>query len=195
MIESRLRPWFQQKFVERPATLVSRWITPDQLTLMALLSGLVAAAALSLGWNIMATILIAISGYMDIIDGSVARIRRETSPFGTILDIFCDRVVEIAIIVAFAIREPQLAFLCTMMMGASMLCITSFLVVGIFAVNDGNKSFYYSPGLIERAEAFIFFVVMALLPAWAGTLGIIYIILVMWTALFRIYEFYIQQYQ
>ncbi|MBK2007398.1 CDP-alcohol phosphatidyltransferase, partial [Francisella orientalis] len=76
------------------------------------------------------------------------------------------------------------------MMMSIIVCISSFLLVGIFGQKESSKSFYYSPGLIERAETFIFFIVMILLPSTVFVLGLIYTLLVLWTTLYRCYEFY-----
>lgn len=80
-----------------------------------------------------------------------------------------------------------------MMTMSIAFCMYSFLLVGMFSENSSQKSFYYSPGFIERAETFLFFIVMILLPSTVFYLGIIYTILVSWTTLYRCYEFYLYQ--
>ena len=72
------------------------------------------------------------------------------------------------------------------------MCITAFLVVGIFSAKEGEKSFYYSPGLVERAEAFLFFIAMMLLPNYFNQLAYSFILLVFITALFHLFQFYKQ---
>ncbi|MDE4986424.1 CDP-alcohol phosphatidyltransferase, partial [Francisella tularensis subsp. holarctica] len=47
------------------------------------------------------------------------------------------------------------------------------------------------PGVIERAETFIVFIVMILFPNIVVVLGVIYTLLVLWTTLYRCYEFYV----
>ena len=69
-----------------------------------------------------------------------------------------------------------------MILLANLLCITSFLVVGIFVEQNSNKSFFYHEGLMERAEAFIFFILMMLIPQWFAFLAVVYTILVLLTA-------------
>lgn len=66
---------------------------------------------------------------------------------------------------------------CMLTLGSMLLCITSFLVVGIFTENQSQKSFHYSPGLMKRAEAFSFFIAMMI-----------------WPAIIRLVQFYNQQY-
>ena len=190
MIENRFRPQLQQYLIQPLARLLSHYLSANQLTLLALAMGSLAALAIMLDWRITAVILIVLAGYLDIIDGSVARFRHESSNFGTMLDIFCDRLVEVALMTAFVVRDPAMALIGVLMMGTTLLCVTSFLVVGIFTHNDTHKNFFYSPGLIERAEAFIFFGLIAAFPAAGIELGSLYSLLVAWTAFYRLYEFY-----
>ena len=75
------------------------------------------------------------------------------------------------------------------MLGSILLCVTSFLVVGIFSENSSKKGFYYSPGLIERLEAFIFFICMLVLPMYFEALSIIFTILVVMTTVIRVMQF------
>ena len=73
------------------------------------------------------------------------------------------------------------------MLGSMLICITSFLVIGIFTKNNGEKGFYYSQGLMERAEAFIFFMLMIIFPAAFRILAIVFTFLLLVTAAWRIW--------
>ena len=67
--------------------------------------------------------------------------------------------------------------------------MTSFLVVGIFSENKSQKGFHYSPGLMERPEAFLFFAMMMLLPTLFSALALLFTFLVFLTAGLRVLEF------
>ena len=189
MIETRMRPVFQRLFVENIARLLIR-ITPDKITLLSLLCGVLAAFFISFDFRIFAIVLLLLSGYLDILDGSIARIQNSSSAFGTMLDIISDRFVEASIILSFYIRQNGLGLITLLMMMSIVVCISSFLVVGIFSRNEGPKSFFHSPGLMERAEAFIFFGIMILWPQVNFVAGSLFTVLVFWTAFYRMYEFY-----
>ena len=60
------------------------------------------------------------------------------------------------------------------MMMSIIVCIIGFLLVGVFSQKESIKSFYYSPSLIERAEIFIFFIIIILFPSIVLMLGLIY---------------------
>ena len=109
---------------------------------------------------------------------------------GAVLDIFSDRCVESALVVGFYWLDPIGRGLPAIAMLVSiLLCITSFLVVGIFSENESQKSFHYSPGLMERTEAFIFFALMMFLPQWFHLLAWVFAGLVLYTGVRRIIEF------
>lgn len=190
MIETHIRPAFQKICIDPLARQFAKHTQPNTITLCSLVIGLFAALCIALDWPITAVIFMLLSGYCDILDGSIARLKNQSSDIGTVLDIMSDRTVEVAIILCFAFRAPDYAIIYLLMMGVTLLCVSSFLVVGIFSTNTSNKSFYYSPGLMERAEAFIFFIVIILIPSWQLWVAIVYIILVLWTAGFRLFEFH-----
>lgn len=189
MLEHITRSQYQKHLVEPILFLIPLKISPIHLTALSAVVGISFIPALLFSPAWFAVIILLFSGYLDTLDGSLARSRNQCSDLGSVLDIMADRIVECAVMLAFFLRAPTDAASVMAMLIASLLCITSFLVVGIFEKNQSNKSFHYSPGLIERAEAFIFFIAMTLLPSYFAILAIAYTILVVWTAVIRIKEF------
>ncbi len=190
MIEQILRPIFQRIFVDPFARSTLSWLTPNMVTLIGAVLGLAILPAMYAAPSYVAFALLLLSGFCDTLDGTLARMGHAVSDKGTVLDIICDRLVEFAIIVALFLVDPEARGLLTLLMlGSVLLCVTSFLVVGMFSENSGEKSFYYSPGLIERPEAFVFFGAMILLPGLFFYLSIFFSSLVFVTASMRFYEF------
>ena len=190
MLENKLRPKFQTIFVAPVAKKLSHYFTPNQVSIFALGCGLFSALFLVFDWVLASIILLLLSGYFDVVDGSIARIKNESSAFGTMLDILSDRMVEAAIVIALVLRQPELSIVGLFMLSSMLLCVSSFLVAGIFSTEVSHKSFHYSSGLMERAEAFAFFILMILFPSWSIGLGILFTVLVLWTAGVRLYEFH-----
>ena len=78
-----------------------------------------------------------ISGYFDALDGTVARMAEQNSAKGTMIDIISDRIVEFAVIFALFLVNPlHRGVCCLLMLGAILICVTSFLVVWIFHENN-----------------------------------------------------------
>jgi len=192
MIESYFRPVFQRILIDPVVDKIerhTRW-TPISLTYVAGFVGVLSAIFLWLGDPDTACLLLLLSGYLDAIDGSLARKKKLSSSKGAVLDIVMDRVVEFAIMLGLFSVAPELrGYPVLWMLGSSLLCVTSFLVVGVFTKNKGEKSFHYSVGIMERAEAFLFYIIMILRPAWFLYLAWLYSALVLTTAVVRVYQF------
>lgn len=182
MLESYLRPIYQY-FLLDPLARFAKRIPPNQITAFACITGILVAPALAAHWYFLATLLLLTSGFFDTLDGTVARLNRLTSDLGCIFDILSDRIVEFAIIFGlFTVDPTHRGWSVLLMLGSCYLCITAFLLAGIFTRNQGEQSFHYSPGLIERMEAFIFFALMIWFPSHFGLLAIIFSGLVFWTS-------------
>jgi len=192
MIEHYLRPVFQRCLFDSLAQLLLR-ISPNAITLFSVIPGVLAALAIAFGHIYWAVGCLLLSGLCDVLDGTVARLTNNSSPLGAVLDIFCDRVVELAVVFGLFAYEPHTrAWAVLLMLGTIFLCVTSFLVVGVFTQNHSGKGFHYSEGLINRPEAFGFFVVMMLFPQQFFAIALIFAGLVLLTALCRLYAFFKQ---
>lgn len=190
MLESYIRTYYQRWLVDNFAAIISKFASPNLITVYGALFGIAAAIFLGMKRPYWALILLIISGYLDSLDGTIARLTSRTSPFGTALDIICDRIVEFAIIFGLYLVAPATrATTIILMLGSILICVCSFLIVGIFTQNTTKKSFHYSPGIIERLEAFLFFFAMILLPNYFIYLGYTFTLLVSITALLRMREF------
>jgi len=195
MIETYCRPLYQKLLVKPIGKFAAHYCSANCITILSLLIGICVPFALLFIHHILAVVLLLISGYLDTLDGTVARMRNDTSNIGCVFDIVTDRVVEFGAVLGLFFIAPQTRGLyCILMLGSILICVTSFLVVGVFTEKDDNdKSFFYSVGLMERAEAFIFFIAMIFIPSWFAELAIIFIILVTGTGVYRVYEFILSQ--
>lgn len=190
MIEAHLRPLYQTICVDPIASRYGRYFSANFVTLLAFLTGLAIFPCLVFHQNFLAILFLIMTGYFDTLDGTVARYRNQTSDLGTMLDIMSDRFIEVSIVMGlFMVNPATRAMMSLCMISSILMCVTSFLVVGIFSANDSNKGFYYSPGLMERAEAFLLFALMIIFESHFKSLSIMFSALVMLTAMIRILEF------
>lgn len=190
MLEAKYRHLYQRCLVDSLAGALSRWtfIQPKHLSLLACLMGLLVTPALYYQRPILALMALMTSGYLDSLDGTLARLRGSSSMAGAVLDMSCDRVVEFAIIMGLYLQNPARGFWCILMLGSILLCITTFLLAAAAMKNDSKKSFYYSSGLIERPEAFIFFILMIVFPSVFEGLAALFSLLVVYTAAMRMMQ-------
>lgn len=159
--------------------LAARGASADAVTLAGLGLGLVAAGMI---WAGVSGLLVALplmaSRLADGLDGAVARAGSKTD-FGGYLDIVCDFVFYAAIPLAFVLRDPAAngaagAFL----LASFYINGASFLGYAILAAkrgmetrSRGEKSLYFTAGLLEGTETILFFLVIVLWPGsfvWAA---------------------------
>ncbi len=189
MIDSYGRTFYQKLIID-PVLPMFSFFSPIKVTFFALITGISVLPLLATKYAIAAFFMLLFSGFLDTLDGSIARFKNQTTPFGTVFDIVGDRIVEFSVILGLYLYQPEERSLsCLLMLGSILLCITSFLVVGIFTQNKTEKSFHYSPGIIERAEAFIFFSIMILFPASFSIVSYLFMVLVFLTTLIRLFQF------
>jgi phosphatidylglycerophosphate synthase len=178
-------------------------ISANQLTLIALLLGALSAIFIFLSkiliWEIeiiiCAGILMFISFLFDALDGALARLTKPTA-FGGILDIFCDRTVEVLIIISLISTDSaNLMWPGIISLGAIVLCISMFLLIGGAIKEDGlddtKKVIYYRHGLMERSETFLFLLLTTIFIILRFILLWIFSILVLITALLRLRDAHI----
>ncbi len=191
MIEKHFSNTYQ-KYCITPylQSIFLRTLNPISLTYLACFFGIAIYPLLLFGCPYLAVLFLAFSGFLDTLDGSLARYYQKTSLKGAALDIISDRIVEFAIILGLYSIDPLTRALPSLwMLGSCFICVTSFLIVGMFTQNTSTKSFHYSTGLIERAEAFIFFAIMILFPSTFVIASYLFSALVLLTATVRIVQF------
>lgn len=191
MIDTYMRGSYQKIFVAPLLRYFEKQnLNPNVITLLALLFGVAILPTLAMGYTHTAITLLLVSGYLDTLDGSLARARNITSPKGAVFDIISDRIVEFCVVMGLYLVDPETrALWCLLMLGGILICVTSFLVVGIFIENASEKGFHYSPGLMERAEAFLFFACMIFFPQLFAIFAGAFITLVLLTAAIRVRQF------
>ena len=79
-------------------------LTPNNVTILALLLGVSTSIFLYFDMQIIAVTLLWVSGYLDAVDGAMARRSNSSSSFGTLLDIVSDRIVEVSIVLVLGLK-------------------------------------------------------------------------------------------
>lgn len=169
-----------RKLIDPPLNAVGRGlagmgINADGVTIFGLALGLGAAVCIALGIFWWGLLFIVLSRIADGLDGAVARATRKTD-FGGYLDITADFVFYGAIPFAFIIFDP----LANAIVGGFLLLSfyvngASFLGYAILAEKHdmeskarGEKSLYFTGGILEGTETILLFVAMCV---WPGLFG------------------------
>jgi len=177
-------------------------ISPNQMTLLGLIFGFLSALFIFLSgfphiqlfFLIVSIVFIIISFVLDAFDGILARLDEPTE-FGGILDMFCDRTVEVFIIIGIiSTNSSLLMWPGIFSFGAMVLCITMFLVVGGAVkpedLTKAQKVVYYRTGLMERSETFLFLLFIVIFVSIRWILLWVFSLLVFITAFLRLYDAY-----
>lgn len=76
------------------ALLAKTGITPNQITFLSFVAGIAAAGCYLTTHFVAGSILLAVSGILDLADGSVARVTDNKSEFGAVIDWIVDKYVD-----------------------------------------------------------------------------------------------------
>lgn len=173
MLDSHARKYMQPCFNKLAEMLIAFKVTPQQVTILALVVGLLSSLLFYFDFRFVALLFLWFSGLLDVLDGTIARMTKLTSPFGTLLDLLFDRLVEMVFIITIALRFPATQMACIFLLCSIIFSFSIFLTVGAISSKKSEKTFYYQAGLAERAETFIVFSLIILFPLY--TLAFLYV--------------------
>lgn len=194
MLDRHARHWIDPPLNVLGARLAARGFTANGVTLIGLVLGLFAALLIALGWTLWALVPLLASRLADGLDGAVARATRKTD-FGGYLDIAADFLFYGAIPMAFVWADPAANGAAGAFLLASFYFNgTSFLGYAILAEKHGHqtdaqgqKTLYYSNGILEGTETIVFFVLLCLFETYFAPLAWVFGTLCFLTATLRIY--------
>lgn len=192
MLDVLLRPLIDKPLDAAGRTLAKRGVSANKVTVAGLFAGLLAALAIVFGSFPVAIVLIVVNRVFDGLDGAVARASGKTDR-GGYLDIVADYVFYASVPFAFAVLDPASnAVPAAALLASFCLTCSGFLAFATVAAKrglasdaHGQKSFFYSTGLVEGTETIVFFLVMAAFPAWFPLLAWVFSGLCVLTAMQR----------
>ncbi len=180
MLDARLRPLIDPPLNAMGRGIARAGITANGVTLLGLLLGLAAGAAIAhqaYGWGLG---LLLANRLLDGLDGAVARASKMTD-FGGYLDILADFVFYVAVPVGFGLAAAENQLPALVLVASFTLTGVSFLAFATIAGQrgeetsaHGKKSFFYSTGLAEGAETIIAFILMCLMPQHFAAIAYVY---------------------
>jgi len=182
MLDTYGRKYIDKIFNKTASYFLKLKIKPNDITLIALILGVVASIFFYFDKNLISITLLWISGYLDAVDGAMARKSKSITKTGTLLDICFDRIVEIIFILVFALKYDNSVFALLCLTCAIVMSMSVFLTSGMLIENTGKKSFHYQAGLMERTEGFIMFTLMIIFNKYVKELSFLYAALILFTA-------------
>ncbi|WP_227827891.1 MULTISPECIES: CDP-alcohol phosphatidyltransferase family protein [unclassified Clostridioides] len=188
MLDTHARKYVEPFISKGAEFFLKLKLTPNNVTIIALIVGISTSLFIYLDMKVLAIITLWVSGYLDAVDGDMARSSNKTSLFGTLMDITFDRIVEISMILVFGLKMIDVRLNLMILLSSILMSMTIFLTVGALTDKKGMKSFYYQAGVAERSEGFILFTLMILFQSYIGMIANLFSIVVLFTAVQRLLE-------
>lgn len=187
MLDTHARKYVQP-IMDRTADVLLRvGLTANQVTTISFIIGVTSGLFIYFDQFVLAVVVLWLSGFLDAVDGTMAR-KTKPSSFGTILDVSFDRVVEISVILGLAFRFPNSMWALLLLSTSIIFAMTIFLTVGAVSEKKGVKSFYYQAGAAERTEGFILFTAMIIFHDVLTILTLVFLAIELFTAFQRLAE-------
>ncbi|BAY47048.1 hypothetical protein SAMD00079811_46640 [Scytonema sp. HK-05] len=161
-------------------SLIGTPVTPNHLTTLRVITGLLACAALAVGdrsWEIWGGVIWVLSAFLDRADGELARISNQTSSWGHTYDYWSDVSINSLFFAAIGIglRGSVLGWWAIAMglVSGTAIAATSILAEEIELRDGSGKKAFSGVGEFDADDVFYFFGPVAwlgwLLPLLVGT--------------------------
>ncbi len=177
--------------------LARRGVNANAVTLSGLGVGLVAALAIAIQAYWLGLFLLLVSRLADGLDGAVARATQKTD-FGGFFDIVSDFLFYGAISLGFVFADPaHNAVAGAVLLASFYFNGATFLGYAILAERQdmssrgrGEKTLYFSAGLLEGTETIAFFVFICIWPDLFPPLALLFAAATFLTAFLRVWQAY-----
>ena len=188
MIDTKVRSNVQLLFDWSARVFWLVKLHPNTITVFAFVFGIISGLLIINNEYMFALLFILISGYLDIIDGTVARLTNKSSKLGGYLDLIFDRLVEAFIVLAFYLAFNDYPIVYMLFYIGVIFNFSTFMLASSIFDNKGNKIMHYDIGLVERSETFITFILMLLFVDYSVYVLLFFIILMFITGLIRLFR-------
>ncbi len=170
MIDDPFRHWLARNWSAPAVAMHRAGITANQVTVVAAVLGVTAAALVAVQLTWFGIALWLVSRLLDGYDGMLARLASSSSLYGGYLDITLDMLAYTAMAIAFAIAMPADVLLWMLVLLGYVLAITTTLALSSLVEKadrqlGGDRSLQFTRALAEGGETTIVYVVIALAPS------------------------------
>lgn len=181
MLDNFTRP-LKEKILIPCAEFTGRFLSPNQISVIAFLSGLIGAAAVFKNNMTAGIIFWLLNRILDGLDGTVARVTGKMSDFGGYLDLMLDLILYVLIPVAFVYNGIvnngmgiELLWACLILFGIFYINLGSWALLSALIEKKSNRqikesetghltSLVMPSGIIEGTETVVFYTIFFILP-------------------------------
>ncbi len=154
--------------------MVGLRLRPNQLSCFGLVCSMIAAAAFAADQRRAGALSLVLAGALDILDGALARVSGQASPYGAFLDSVLDRYSDLLVLAGIVFLFARLGRLEAV--AAVLLALIGTVMVSYTRARAESVAVECRVGLMERGERMLVLILGALLdllvPAiWVVAIG------------------------
>jgi CDP-diacylglycerol---glycerol-3-phosphate 3-phosphatidyltransferase len=151
--------------------LIRLGVSPNAVTVVGTLGVIAGSLVFAFtGHFVLGVVIITLSAFTDLIDGTMARIKGVTGKYGAFLDSTCDRIADGAIFSAaaywLAVNGHHWGA------GAALVCLVAGVAVSYAKARAEGLGMTANVGIVERAERLVGIGIGGLLTGFGVTYGI-----------------------
>lgn len=125
-------------------------VTPNQISLIALLLGLLCAICYAQRYFLVGSVFLFLSGICDLVDGSVARMVSKDTPFGAVFDWIVDKYVDALAIFAVGVSAIPILTRLVPLPGTADFAVVTLAIIGSLMNTFIKPVTYAEAGYRER---------------------------------------------
>jgi phosphatidylglycerophosphate synthase len=152
-------------------TLVAARVRPNQLTVLGLFVSALSAAAFIADMPRWGGLLLALAGACDILDGALARVSGQVSPFGAFLDSVLDRYSDMLVLAGIAFLFVRVGRVTEGL--AALAALVGTVMVSYTRARAESVGVECRVGLMERGERLLVLIAGALLDLLVPAIWIV----------------------
>lgn len=154
--------------------MVGLRVRPNQLSCLGLVWSMIAAGAFAADQRRAGALCLAVAGTLDILDGALARVSGQVSPFGAFLDSVLDRYSDLLVLAGLVVLFARLGRLDAVI--GVLLALIGTVMVSYTRARAESIDVGCRVGLMERGERMLVLILGALLDLlvpsiWLVALG------------------------
>jgi len=147
-----LRPRFQNCLEPLAAIVADLGVTPNQISLLSLLCGAGAAVLYAGRFFLAGSILLVLSGVLDLIDGSVARRTDTRTQFGAVFDWIVDKYVDAMVLLGVGFSGVAIISQFVMVPPLADFAVAAIAIIGSLMNTFIKPVVYAEVGFSERKD-------------------------------------------
>jgi phosphatidylglycerophosphate synthase len=151
--------------------MVGLRLRPNQLSCLGLVASMVAAGAFAADQRRAGALGLALAGALDILDGALARVSGQVSPFGAFLDSVLDRYSDLLVLAGIVALFARLGRPDALL--AAVLALIGTVMVSYTRARAESIDVECRVGLMERGERMLVLIAGALLDLLVPALWVV----------------------